>query len=112
MRHNFKDERRRSVIMERISTCEMRKKDVINLCGGARLGHATDFEFDVCDGRVTAVIVTGECGFLGFGGEEGFVIPWGRIECIGTDAVLVKMPQAELDGCRCGREKHKERPHG
>ncbi len=98
--------------MECMNTCELRKKDVINLCGGARLGHVTELEFDVCDGRILSVTVTGECGFLGFGGEERFQVPWGRIECIGADAVLVKLAAAELDGCRCSgeRERRREKP--
>ena len=43
--------------MERFSTCELREKEVINLCDGARLGTPCDFEFDVCDGKITALIV-------------------------------------------------------
>ena len=92
---------------KRSTTCELREKDVINLCDGARLGYACDFEFDVCDGRICAIIVCRETGFLGFGGEECFVIPWEKIECIGEDAVLVKIPVGDL--CCFERDRKKER---
>lgn len=92
---------------DRMTTCELREKDVINLCGGSKLGNACDFEFDRCDGRICALVVSRETGFLGFGGEECFIIPWERIECIGEDAVLVKVPAGEL--CTCERERRKDK---
>ena len=94
---------------KRSTTCELREKDVINLCDGARLGHACDFEFDTCDGRICALIVCRETGFMGFVGEECFIIPWERIECIGEDAVLVKMQPDELCACEKERKKDKRR---
>ena len=81
---------------KRSTTCELREKDVINLCDGARLGHACDFEFDTCDGRICALIVCRETGFMGFGGEECF-------------AVLVKMQPDELCACEKERKKDKRR---
>ena len=46
---------------------------------------------------------------MGFGGEECFIIPWERIECIGEDAVLVKMQPDELCACEKERKKDKRR---
>ena len=46
--------------MERFSTCELREKEVINLCDGARLGTPCDFEFDVCDGKITGEVMAKE----------------------------------------------------
>lgn len=77
--------------MERFSTCDLRNKEVINLCDGAKMGCPTDFEFDACDGRITALIVSGQGGFLGFGSSNDVVIPWCKIECIGEDAILVRI---------------------
>ena len=81
--------------MERFSTCELREKEVINLCDGARLGTPCDFEFDVCDGKITALIVPRPSGFLGLSHNKDLVIPWNRIECIGEDAILVKLTPQE-----------------
>ena len=77
--------------MEKFSTCELREKEVINVCDGSRLGCPCDFEFNVCDGAITALIVPRPGGFLGFGRQNDMVIPWKNIECIGTDAILVRM---------------------
>ena len=91
--------------MERFSTCELREKEVVNVCDGARLGCPSDFEFNVCDGRITARIVPRAGGLLGFGREDDLIIPWCKIECIGADTILVKLSAEE---CR-GREREKKR---
>ena len=82
--------------MERFSTCDLREKDVINLCDGSRLGCPNDFEFNTCDGKITAIIVNRPGGFLGLGRSNDLVIPWSKIECIGEDAILVRLPSEEL----------------
>ena len=95
--------------MERISTCDLREKEVINLCNGARLGCPNDFEFQSCDGRITALVITHGGGFLGLGREREMVIPWNRIECIGEDTILVKLSGEECclsDRSRKGRIFH------
>ncbi len=83
--------------MERLSTCDLRAKEVVNVCDGARLGCPSDFEFDACDGRITAIVVPRSGGFLGLGREDDIVIPWCRIERIGTDVIIVKLPSEEYE---------------
>ncbi len=82
--------------MERFSTCDLREKEVINLCDGTRLGCPTDFEFDACDGRITAIVICVPGGFLGLGQSKDIIIPWNKIECIGSDAILVKLAHGEF----------------
>lgn len=77
--------------MERFSTCELREKEVINLCDGSKLGCPCDFEFDVYEGAITAIIIPRSGGFLGLSRGNDLIIPWKNIECIGTDAILVRM---------------------
>lgn len=77
--------------MERLSTCELREKEVINLCDGARLGCPCDFELNACKGEITAIIIPRPSGFLGLSRANDLVIPWEKIERIGTDAILVRM---------------------
>ena len=91
--------------MRRCSTVELRELEVVNLCDGARLGYASDFEFDREDARITALIIRGSCGLLGFGKEEDLVIPWCAIECIGEDTILVKLTANELSCCSCTSKK-------
>ena len=51
--------------MDIISTEELRKKEIINLCDGARLGYACDFEFNKCTAQIVGLIVEEGGGFLG-----------------------------------------------
>lgn len=92
---------------ERFNTCDLREKDVINLCDGTNLGNPCEFEFDMCDGRITAMIVPRPCGFLGLSHSRDIVIPWSKIECIGEDAILVKLTLAECQPC--GEEKKRKK---
>ena len=83
--------------MERISTWRLREKDVINLCDGRNLGCPEDFEINVSDGRITAIVVSRPSGFLGLSHEKDIIIPWSRVECIGNDAILVKLMPGECN---------------
>ena len=94
--------------MNRMSTDVLREKEILNLCDGARLGYACDFEFDVTDGRISALIVPRSSGLLGLSRECDLVIPWCRIECVGEDAILVRLPREELSAIECkGQGKRK-----
>ena len=77
--------------MELITTEELRKKEVIDICNGAQLGYACDFQFDKCTAQITGLILEKNCGFLGLGGGESLFLPWCRIECIGEDTILVRL---------------------
>ena len=56
--------------------CDLKKKEVINICDGQRIGCITDIEFDLCSGCITHLIIPGPCKMFGmFGREEEFVIP-------------------------------------
>jgi YlmC/YmxH family sporulation protein len=94
--------------MREITTSELECMEVINLCDGGKLGYPSAVELCVEDGKITALIIPRECGFLGFGKSEHYRIPWCRIECFGEDTVLVKLTAAELSNCiRKGSGKRK-----
>ena len=94
--------------MERFSTCELREKEVINLCDGSRLGCPCDFEFNVCEGKITAIIVPRSAGFLGLSHSHDLVIPWNKIECIGEDAILVDV-RLDKNDCSCCMEQDRRK---
>ncbi|MCI5899059.1 MAG: YlmC/YmxH family sporulation protein [Firmicutes bacterium] len=78
--------------------CELRQKEVINICSCRSLGCVSDVEIDICTGFVTAIIIPGPgrvCSFLGRDTE--FIIPWECIRQIGSDIILVEM---EEEKCR------------
>lgn len=92
--------------MDIISTEDLRKKEIINLCDGAHLGYACDFEFNKCTAQIVGLIVERGGGFLGLGAGESIMIPWCKIECIGEDTILVRFTSTELQAF-CKRRKKK-----
>ena len=82
--------------MDIISTTELRRKEIINLCDGSRLGFACDFEFDKCSAQITGLRLEQQTGFLGLGAGERVIIPWSKIQCIGEDTILVNFTCYEL----------------
>ncbi len=91
--------------MRTLTTTELARMDVINLCDGARLGCPSSFEICADDGKLTALFVPVESGLFSLGRSEAYRIPWCRIECLGEDTILVKLSAAELAGCVCKRGK-------
>ena len=80
------------------SMTALTEKQVINLCDGRILGYIIDFKVDICNGRLTAIVLPGESGFFGFKKCMDVVIPWEKICKIGKDAIIVDigaLPQNE-----------------
>ena len=77
--------------------CELRDKEVVNICSGRRLGCIVDVEINICNGEVEAVIIPGPgkiCGFLGTDCE--YVIPFACIRKIGPDIVIVEIQEEKF----------------
>lgn len=73
-----------------VKLSEMREKEVINIRDGARIGLIYDFEIDLENGKVLAVVIPGSGRILGiFGKNNDLIIEWKNIVRIGTDAILV-----------------------
>lgn len=73
-----------------MSSCnseDFRNKEVICIEDGRRLGYVAEIEFDVCDGRITAIVVCTEGGL--FSGRGRLLIGWECIRKIGEDIILV-----------------------
>ena len=74
------------------SYCELRRKEIINICDGARLGPICDLELDTGTGVLLALIVPGPARFFGLlRSDEELVIPFCRIKKIGEDVILVEI---------------------
>ena len=77
--------------------CELKAREVINICSGKQLGRIVDVEIEPCGGAVEAVIIPGPgriCGLLGTDCE--YVIPFACIRKIGPDAVLVEIQEEKF----------------
>jgi len=74
------------------SFSELRRKEVINICDGARLGHVCDIMLNLCEGCIHALIVPGACKLFGLLREsEPIIIPIKQIKKIGEDVILVEI---------------------
>lgn len=73
-----------------ISFCNLRCKDVINVCDGKNLGNITDMLIDTCCGRVLGIVVPCNKNFFSlFKSNNDIFIPYNRICKIGKDIILV-----------------------
>ncbi|WP_353094049.1 YlmC/YmxH family sporulation protein [Tissierella praeacuta] len=69
---------------------EIREKEIININNGERMGYIDDFELNLEEGRVDAIVINGMGRVLGFFGKNSeMVIAWNDIIKIGTDTILV-----------------------
>ena len=68
---------------------ELGDKEVIKINDGCRLGYVTDVQVNICDGRLTAIVVTCDGALFNFRRNE-VVVPWENIDRIGDDIILVR----------------------
>ena len=82
--------------MERF--CELKQKEVINVCDGCRLGYVTDLELDVCTGKIIALMIPAENGkmFQLFSGRKEYYILRNCVKKIGDDIILIEANVEEL----------------
>lgn len=71
---------------------DFKKKEVINIKDGRRLGFVQDVTADLKTGTITNIIVPGSSKFFGFfsTGDE-ICIPWESIKCISDEIILVEI---------------------
>ena len=74
--------------------CELKQKEVINICTCRNLGCPIDAEFDCKSSQLTALILPGPGRFCYlFGRDNEYIIPWECISQIGDDIILVKIDE-------------------
>ncbi|MDD3243227.1 MAG: YlmC/YmxH family sporulation protein [Eubacteriales bacterium] len=73
------------------NSSDIRKKEVIDITTGRRMGLISDMNFSP-DGRISSISVPGPFSIAGIlhPGKGDVVIPWGRIVKIGEDVILVE----------------------
>ncbi len=75
-----------------LSFCDLRAKEVINICDGRRLGNIIDLIIDCVCARVVGIVVPCDKGFFNFfKANQDIFIPWNRICKIGKDVILVEL---------------------
>lgn len=92
-----------------LSFCELRNKDVINVCDGKNLGQINDMIIDTCCGRITGITVPCNKSFLSiFRSNNDIFIPYNRICKIGKDIILVDIIMHEQCSTDCCSQSKKE----
>ena len=87
---------------------QLRRKEVINLCDGCRLGYVGDVELCLPEGSAKALIVFGPCRFFGlFGRGEDYYIPWDCIQRFGDDIILVDKPFRRPESGQKGQKRRR-----
>ena len=77
--------------------CELREKEVVNVCDGERLGNICDVDFEERTGRIRSLIIPGPCKVFGIIGRDSeYIIPYECVKRIGADVVLV-----EVEASKC-----------
>jgi YlmC/YmxH family sporulation protein len=73
---------------------ELQVKDIVNMENGKRLGHLTDLDINLTTGAIEALIINGSGKMMGLFGKESeeIVVPWKNIIRIGSDVILVEVP--------------------
>lgn len=82
--------------------CELREKEVINLCTCKRLGCVCDVELDLCKGCLESLIVPEAGKFHGFFGYNAeYVIPFSCVKQVGKDLIMVEICEEKyLKSCK------------
>lgn len=71
---------------------DLRNKEVINLKTGQRLGFVADVEFEMPEGRITALIIPGQRKMGGLmPGDTDYCLPWDSISRMGDDIILTEV---------------------
>ncbi len=72
---------------------DFKRKEVINITDGRRLGFVQDVCADLETGKITSIIVPGGTNKLinFFSSSNDIVIEWNKIKCIGEDLILVEI---------------------
>lgn len=87
-----------------ITFCELREKEVINTVDGKKLGRILDMVF-TCHGDILGIVVPGEKRlFKSISSNESLFIPWKCITKIGEDTILVNL----VGNNRLEGEPHRE----
>ena len=79
-----------------ISFCEMRSKEVVNMCDGKKLGHIIDLSITL-SGQVLGLILPNDKNiFRTANSSNCLFVPWCNICRMGDDIILVNIEQNGL----------------
>lgn len=76
---------------------EIRRKEIINLYDGARLGFLGDADLVINpkSGKILSIEIP-QLSFLGLRDRETIVIPWSSVKKIGADMIIVEVSRRRI----------------
>ncbi len=76
-----------------MSYSELKRKDVVNICDGRKMGRPIDLILSDAACAQALVVPGRSGGLLGLFRQdrEGIVIPWERVRRVGDDVILVEV---------------------
>ena len=70
--------------------CDIKKREVINIKDGVRLGFVNDFIFDEKTGKIEKLVVPAPSKLFGvFGSAKEYRIGWDEIKVMGEDFLMI-----------------------
>ena len=82
---------------------DLKKKEVINIKDGTRIGYVSDLEIDLNNAHITSIIIYGRLKFFGLlGRHKDILIKWENVDVIGKDTILVNFCQHLEVPCKKG----------
>lgn len=83
-------------MMNDLTFCELREKEVINTIDGKKLGRIIDMVIS-CTGEVIGLVVPGERKAIrAIAAGESLFIPWKCITKIGEDTILAQLTNSKF----------------
>lgn len=85
----------KEVMSHMMKISDLQAKDIVNMENGKRLGHLTDLDINLQTGEIEAMVINGSGKMMGLFGreEQEVIIPWKNIIKIGSDVILVEVPE-------------------
>ena len=73
---------------------DLRRKEVINIKNGLRIGFVSDVDIDLCNAKIVSIIIYGKLKLFGLLGRyDDVIIKWEDVSVVGEDTILVNFSQ-------------------
>lgn len=73
---------------------DLRRKEVINIKNGLRIGFVSDVDIDLCNAKIVSIIIYGKLKLFGLLGRyDDIIIKWEDVSVVGEDTILVNFSQ-------------------
>ena len=91
--YNYLDIKNVRGVILMMKTSDLRQREVINIIDGKRLGFISDLDIDLEKGVIKSIVIPAQNKVFSLFSRTGdHIIPWEHIKKIGSDVILVELP--------------------